>query len=148
MSLEDHRGEEYKRVAPAFKPFGGAGHTIGLPPGGSQARTTLSTASSGSTASEVSPLEQLAAKRLNTSSSSTTIRLRLPDMSTHVSIRIDTNRTLGDLRRFLTENVPALQMNTFEFLEPPATKIKRDDERQQISDTHLSNSTLVVRRTA
>ena len=149
VSLEDHRGEEYKRVAPAFKPFSGTGQTIGLS-GSNPNQRRSSVALSGGTASESSdssPLEKLAATRLNTSSSSTMIRLRLPDMSTPISIKIDTNRTLGDIRRFITENVPSLQMNTFEFLEPPATKIKRDDERRKISDSRLANSTLVIRRT-
>jgi len=84
---------------------------------------------------------------LKTSSSSTTIRLRLPDISTPICIKIDLNRTLADVRRFLNENVPSLQTNTFEFLEPPSTKIKREDEKRKISDANLSNSTLAVRRT-
>jgi hypothetical protein len=85
---------------------------------------------------------------LKTSSSSTTIHLRLPDISTPICIKIDLNRTLADIRRFLNENVPSLQTNTFEFLEPPSTKIKREDEKRKISDANLSNSTLAVRRTA
>jgi UBX domain-containing protein 1 len=152
VRLEDHRGEEYKRVTPAFKPFGGTGHTIGLPPGSGQAQSKSSVISPVHTETgppDASRLEQLAEKRLKTSSSSsTTIRLRLPDISTPISIKIDLNRTLGDVRRFLNENVPSLQSNTFEFMEPPSTKIKREDERRKIGDAHLANSTLAVRRTA
>jgi hypothetical protein len=154
VRLEDHRGEEYKHVAPAFKPFGGSGHTVGLPQSnissgqGSSRSSNASSVSSASGPIDTDRLEQLAEKRLKTSSSSTTIRLRLPDFATPISIRIDLNRTLADVRKFLNENVPSLQSNTFEFLEPPAAKIKREDERRKISDSKLSNSTLVVRRTA
>ncbi len=93
-------------------------------------------------------LEQLAEKRLKTSLLSTTIRLRLPDISTPICIKIDLNRTLGDVRRFLAENVPSLQSNAFEFMIPPSTKIKREDERRKISDADLSNSAIAVRRVA
>ncbi len=151
VRLEDHRGEEYKRVVPAFKPFGGTGHTVGLPGGSGQAPFKSSIASSVNTASEsldTNRLEQLAEKRLKTSSSSTTIRLRLPDISTPLRIQIDLNRTLADVRKFLNENVPSLQSNTFEFMEPPSTKIKREDEKRKISDAKLSNSTLAIRRLA
>jgi len=144
VRLEDHRGEEYKRVAPTFKPFGGAGHSVGLP-GSGQAQSKSSVASPGDP--DASRLEQLAEKRLRTSPLSTTIRLRLPDISTPICIKIDLGRTLGDVRRFLNENVPSLQSNTFEFMEPPSTKIKREDERRKIGDANLSNSTLAVRRT-
>ncbi len=129
----------------------GAGHTVGLPLGSAQTQFKSSVVSPVNTASgdpDVSHLEQLAEKRLKTSSSSTTIRLRLPDMSIPISIKIDLNRTLGDVRKFLNENVASLQSNTFEFMEPPSTKIKREDERRKIGDAHLANSTLAVRRTA
>ena len=151
VQLEDHRGEEYKRVAPAFKPFTGTGHTIGLPPGSASVQQKSSVISPIHTESgppDAARLEQIAERRLKTTSSSTTIRLRLPDLSTPISVKIDLNRTLGDVRRFLTENVPSLQSNSFEFMEPPSKKIKREDERQKISDTHLANSTLAVRKTA
>jgi len=144
VRLEDHHTEEYKRVEPTFKAFTGTGHAIGLP----TSNRPLATASVSNSPVDAVQLEQLAAKRLKTSSTSTVIRLRLPDLSVPVTIPIDLNRTLADVRRFLTENVPILQANTFEFLEPPATKIKREDERKKISDARLANSTLVVRRTA
>ena len=93
-------------------------------------------------------LEDIARKRLRCSiSSSTIIRLRLPDISTPLCIPIDLHRTLADVRKFLAENIPSLQSNTFEFMEPPSTRIQRDDEKQRIKDSKLSNSTLVVRRT-
>jgi hypothetical protein len=150
VRLEDHRGEEYKRVAPAFKPFGGTGHTVGLPAAGqTQFRSSIASPVSTATGSpDAARLEQLAEKRLKTSLLSTTIRLRLPDISTPICIKIDLNRTLGDVRRFLTENVPSLQSNAFEFMIPPSTKIKREDERRKISDADLSNSALAVRRVA
>jgi hypothetical protein len=33
-------------------------------------------------------------------------------------------------------------------MEPPSTKIKREDEKRKISDAKLSNSTLAIRRLA
>ncbi|CAF1260370.1 unnamed protein product [Adineta steineri] len=150
VRLEDHRGEEYKRVAPSFKPFHGTGHTLGLS-GSDRAAFKSSTASPVSVVPETIDtrrLEQLATKQLKTSSSSTTIRLRLPDISTPICIQIDLNRTLADVRQFLTENIPSLQSNKFEFMEPPSTKINRDNEKRKISDAKLLNSTLAVRRIA
>ncbi|CAF3149019.1 unnamed protein product [Rotaria sp. Silwood2] len=150
VRLEDHRDEEYKRVAPTLKPFGGTGNTVGFP-GLEQIPFKSSIASPANAASGSSNgnnLETLAERHLKTSSSSTTIRLRLPDASIPICIKIDLNRTLAEVRKFLTENVHSLQSNAFEFMEPPATKIKREDERRQIRDTNLSNSTLVVRRIA
>ncbi|CAF1528042.1 unnamed protein product [Adineta ricciae] len=138
VSLEDHRGEEYKRVAPTFKPFTGTGHTIGAPRSNQAESDTL----------DLHRLEDIARQRLRRSiSSSTIIRLRLPDISTPLCIPIDLHRTLADVRKFLTENIPSLQSNTFEFMEPPSTRIQRDDENQRIKDSKLSNSMLVVRRT-
>jgi hypothetical protein len=143
-------------MAPQFKPFGGAGHMLGSPaPNVSPSTTTgqspfkPSTASTSSTASastDTNQLEKLAEQRLKSSSSSTTIRLRLPDSSTPIRIAIDLNRTLADIRKFLSENVPSLQSNQFEFIEPPSTKIKREDETKTISDAKLTNATLAIRR--
>ncbi|CAF1287675.1 unnamed protein product, partial [Rotaria sp. Silwood1] len=148
VRLKDHRDEEYKHVAPKFKPFGGSGNTVGIS-NAEQTPFKSSMVSSGNTtldSSDEKSLEILAEKRLKSSSSSTTIRLRLPDMSKPICIKIDLNRTLDDIRKFLTENVQSLRSNAFEFMEPPSTKIKREDERRKISDTKLSNSALVVRR--
>ena len=117
--------------------------TVGQAPLKSSMTSTSNTAS---TSSDTNHLEQLAEQRLKSSSSSTTIRLRLPDVSTPVRIAIDLNRTLGDIRKFLNENIPSLQSNQFEFIEPPATKIKREDESKTISAAKLTNATLAIRR--
>ncbi|CAF1306906.1 unnamed protein product [Rotaria magnacalcarata] len=150
VSLEDRRSEECKRVTLVFKPFAGTGHVVGLS-GSAQVPFQASSASHtnktvGTPDADI--LEKLAEKSLKTSSSSTTIRLRLPDISIPVRIQLDLNRTLTDVRKFLNENVPSLQTNAFEFMEPPSTKIKREVEKGKICDTNISNSTLVVRRTA
>lgn len=152
VRLEDHRGEDYKQVAPTFKPFGGAGHMLGSPAPNitSSATTTQSSlkASTGAapTSTDTNRLEELAQQRLKSSSSSTTLRLRLPDLSTPVRIDIDLNRTLVDVRAFLQENVSSLSGSQFEFIEPPASKIKREDETKTISDAKLTNATLAIRR--
>ena len=157
--MEDHRGEEYKPMAPQFKPFGGAGHMLGSPAPNLTTTTTTTTTTqassrsattSGSQAASASndsnQLEKLAEQQLKTSSSSTMIRLRLPDSATPLRIPIDLNRTLADVRKFLSENVPTLASNQFEFIEPPSTKIKREDESKSISAAKLTNATLAVRR--
>lgn len=105
-----------------------------------------STTTSSSTAPDTGRLEKLAEQQLKTSTSSTTIRLRLPDLSTPLTVPIDLNRTLAELRKFLQENIPSLQSNQFEFIEPPSIKIKREDETKSISAAKLNNATLVVRR--
>ncbi|CAF4860301.1 unnamed protein product, partial [Rotaria magnacalcarata] len=157
VRLEDHRHEEYKPIAPQFKPFGGAGHMLGSPtPTVAQTTATrgnplqpssATTASSAvSTSVDLSNLEKLAEQQLKSSSSSTVIRLRLPDVSVPIRIVIDLNRTLADVRKFLNQNVPSLQSNQYQFLEPPATKIKHEDETKTISEAKLSNATLAIRR--
>jgi hypothetical protein len=108
--------------------------------------SVASTSSTASASTDSSHLEKLAEQQLKSSSSSTTIRLRLPDLSTPIRIVIDLNRTLVDLRKFLSENVPSLQSNQFEFIEPPSTKIKREDESKTIGDAKLTNATLAIRR--
>jgi len=107
---------------------------------------TTSTSSTASASTASNQLEKLAEQQLKSSSSSTTIRLRLPDSSTPLRISIDLNRTLADVRKFLSTNVPSLASNQFEFIEPPSTKIKREDETKTISDAKLTNATLAVRR--
>jgi hypothetical protein len=124
---------------------------LGSPaPNVTQSTTTRQSPSVASTSSTPSTdsnhLEKLAEQQLKSSSSSTTIRLRLPDLSTPIRIVIDLNRTLADLRKFLSENVPSLQSNQFEFIEPPSTKIKREDESKTIGDAKLTNATLAIRR--
>ncbi|CAF0752598.1 unnamed protein product [Adineta ricciae] len=156
VRLEDHRGEEYKPQAPQFKPFGGAGHMLGSPaPNVSQSTTTgpvpskssmASSSTTVSTTTDSDRLEKLAEQQLKSSSSSTTIRLRLPDLSTPVRIAIGLDRTLADVRKLLIENVPSLQSSQFEFIEPPSTKIKREDESKTVRDAKLTNATLAVRR--
>lgn len=105
-----------------------------------------SSSTTASTATDSDRLEKLAEQQLKSSSSSTTIRLRLPDLSTPVRIAIGLDRTLADLRKLLSGNVPSLQSNQFEFIEPPSTKIKREDETKTVGDAKLTNATLIVRR--
>jgi hypothetical protein len=107
-----------------------------------------STSSTASAPTDTNHLEKLAEQRLKSSSSATTIRLRLPDSSTPIRIAIDLNRTLADVRKFLQENVPSLGSNQFEFIEPPSTKIKREDETKTINDAKLTNATLAIRRSS
>ena len=157
VRLEDHRGEDYKPVAAQFKPFGGAGHMLGSPApnvtpsttaGQSTVKpaTTSTTSAAASASTDVSQLEKLAEQQLKSSSSSTTIRLRLPDSAAPLRVVIDLNRTLADVRKFLSTNVPSLASNQFEFIEPPSTKIKREDETKTIGDAKLTNAMLAVRR--
>ncbi|CAF4862942.1 unnamed protein product, partial [Rotaria sp. Silwood1] len=144
-----HRDEEYKHVTPKFKPFDGTSNTVDIA-GAQQNPYKSSMVSPGNTTlnpSDGNNLEMLAEICLKTSSSSTTIRLRISDVSKPICVKIDLNRTLDDIRKFLTENVQSLRSNAFKFMEPPSTKINREDERKK-SDTKLSNSTLVVRQTA
>ena len=110
--------------------------------------TTASSASASNTAVDTSRLEKLAQQRLKTSSSSTTIRLRLPDASAPLNVAIDLTRTLAEVRQFLQENIPSLQSSQFEFIEPPSIKIKREDEKKTISEAKLTNAALVIRRSS
>ena len=114
-----------------------------------QTLTRASTTTGGSSisvATDNNRLEQLAEQSLKSSSASTNLRLRLPDSSTPIRIAIDLNRTLADVRKFLSENLPSLQSSQFEFIEPPSTKIKREDETKSIAEAKLNNATLAIRR--
>ena len=77
----------------------------------------------------------------------TTIRLRLPGVSTPANIRLGINRTLNEIRQLICETITSFQITTFEFMQPPAMKINFDDEKKTIQQLKLSNSVLSVRKT-
>ena len=95
---------------------------------------------------DIPRLEKIAERYLKTSSKATVIRLRLPDISTPLTIHIDLNRSLMDIRQMIIDNIPELRSNAFEFLEPPSTRIRAEDERRPISNTRFGHSTLAVHR--
>ena len=76
----------------------------------------------------------------------TVLRLRLPDLATPVNIRLSTDRTLDDVRQLLVETISSLKTTPFEFMEPPALKIKREDEKKTIAEGKLTNAVLTVKR--
>ncbi|CAF1646839.1 unnamed protein product, partial [Didymodactylos carnosus] len=64
-----------------------------------------------------------------------------PDISAPIQIKIGVQRTLNDVRQFLST---VLKRN-FEFIEPPATKIKVEDEIKTLIELKLTNAMVVVR---
>ncbi|CAF3615781.1 unnamed protein product [Rotaria socialis] len=140
VSLEAHRSEKYTRVTLAFRLFAGTGHVVDL--SGSGLAPFQSSSASHTSKTVETPdavvLEKLAESFLKTSPSSTSIRLRLPDISIPVRIQLDLNRTLIDVRKFLNGNVSSLQTNAFEFMGLPLTKIKREAEKRKICDRNIS----------
>ncbi|CAF0854679.1 unnamed protein product [Adineta ricciae] len=76
----------------------------------------------------------------------TTLRLRLPDISTPVNIRLSTDRTLNEVRHLLCSTISSFETNPFEFMEPPATKIKLEDESKTINEAKLMNAVLTVKK--
>lgn len=123
--------------------FGGEGHSM---------LETTTTASSSTTTiieSDRNRLEQVAQERfgqIKDGQTMTTIRLRLPDTANPVNIRLSTDRTLNDIRQLLSDTITQLKTTSFEFIEPPAMKIKFEDEKKTIKDAKLMNAVLTVKK--
>jgi hypothetical protein len=123
--------------------FGGEGHSM---------LETTTTASSSTTTiieSDRNRLEQVAQERfgqIKDGQTMTTIRLRLPDTANPVNIRLSTDRTLNDIRQILLDTITQLKTMSFEFIEPPAMKIKVEDEKKTIKDAKLMNAVLTVKK--
>jgi hypothetical protein len=123
--------------------FGGEGHSML----GTKSTTTIT---STTIQSDRNRLEQVAEERFNKiqeGQTMTTIRLRLPDTASPVNIRLSTDRTLNDIRQLLRDTMKQFQTITFEFIEPPAMKIKLEDENKTINEAKLMNAVLTVKKT-
>lgn len=128
--------------------FSGQGHSM-LDPSPAASAATTATATTTSMASDRDRLEQLAKERFGTAADGqtlTTLRLRLPDVATPVNLRLSTDRTLNDVRRLLCDTIPMFETMPFEFMVPPATKIKPDEENQTLSEAKLTNAALTVKK--
>ena len=124
--------------------FGGEGHSMLQTPAAAATKSATSTVES-----DRSRLEQVAQERFanaNEGQTMTVLRLRLPDLATPVNIRLSTDRTLDDVRQLLGETIASLKTTPFEFMEPPALKIKREDEKKTIAEAKLTNAVLTVKR--
>ena len=127
--------------------FGGEGHSMLQTSATAAAAATKSATSTDE--SNRSRLEQAAQERFgnaNEGQTMTVLRLRLPDLATPVNIRLSTDRTLDDVRQLLVETISSLKTTPFEFMEPPALKIKREDEKKTIAEGKLTNAVLTVKR--
>ncbi len=94
-------------------------------------------------------LEQVAQERFGNTKEGqiiTTIRLRLPDTASPINIRLSTDRTLNDIRQLLRDTMTQFKTQSFEFIEPPAMKIKLEDEKKTINDAKLMNAVLTVKK--
>jgi hypothetical protein len=94
-------------------------------------------------------LEQVAQERfgnLKEGQTMTTVRLRLSDTPNPINIRLSTDRTLNDIRQLLRDTMSSYKTNSFEFIEPPAMKIKLEDEKKTIHDAKLTNAVLTVKK--
>jgi hypothetical protein len=122
--------------------FGGQGYSM---------LETASTTKTSSTTNESdrSRLEQMAQERfgkIKEGQTITTIRLRLPDEASPVNIRLSTDQTLNDIRQLLRDTMTQLKTISFEFIEPPATKINLENEKKTIKDMNLMNAVLNVKK--
>lgn len=118
--------------------FGGEGHSM------------VDTSNKTSTnESDHQRFEKVARERFGTAKEGqtmTALRFRLPGVATPVNIRLSSDRTLDDVRQLLCETIPSFQVNPFEFVEPPAMKIKEEDERKTLSEAKLLNAMLTVKK--
>lgn len=123
--------------------FGGEGHSM------LNSNSKTASSATNNLDGDRNRLEQLAQERfgnLNEGQTLTTIRLRLPDTANPVSIRLGTDRTLNDIRQLLRETIPAFKAGSFEFMVPPAMKIRLDEEKKTIQDARLTNAVLTVKK--
>lgn len=121
--------------------FGGEGHSM------LDASSTTKTSSPNE--SDRSRLEQAVKERFGNEKEGekmTTIRLRLPDLATPVNVRLSVNRTLNEIRHLLCDTIKLFQSTPFEFMEPPAQKIKVEDENKTIEEAKLMNAVLNVKK--
>jgi hypothetical protein len=147
--LERIRGADTRAIEAALtkyyketSAFGGAGHS--MLDTSSAAKATPATIES-----DRSRLEQVAEERfgkIQEGQTMTTIRLRLPDAASPVNIRLSTDRTLNDVRQLLRETMTQFKTTSFEFIEPPAMKIKTEDEKKTLNDAKLTNAVLTVKK--
>jgi hypothetical protein len=123
--------------------FGGEGHSM------LETKSTIEKIVSPTIESDGNRLEKAAEERFGNvteGQTMTTLRLRLPDISTPVNIRLSTDRTLNEVRHLLCDTIPLFQTTPFEFMEPPATKLKLDDENKTIEEAKLKNAVLTVKK--
>ncbi|CAF0916121.1 unnamed protein product [Adineta steineri] len=123
--------------------FGGEGHSM------LDSKTTETASSKATVESDRERFEKVAEERFGTSKEGetmTTLRLRLPDISSPISIRLSTDRTLNDIRHLICETITLFETTPFEFMEPPAIKIKLDDENKTIKEAKLMNAVLIIKK--
>lgn len=148
--LERVRGADTDKIAAALakyyketSTFGGQGHSM------LETDSTITKIVSPTIESDRNLLEKAAEERFGNvteGQTMTTLRLRLPDISTPVNIRLSTDRTLNEVRHLLCDTIPLFQTTPFEFMEPPATKLKLDDENKTIEEAKLKNAVLTVKK--
>jgi hypothetical protein len=138
-SIEKALAKYYKETLS----FGGEGHSM------LESNTTTVNISSSTIESDHNRLEQAAKERfgnITEGQTMTTIRLRLPDIANPVNIRLSTDRTLNDVRHLLCDTITLFETTPFEFMEPPAMKIKLEDENKTISEAKLTNAVLTIKK--
>ncbi len=148
--LERIRGGDTRAIEAALtkyykdtSAFGGEGHSML----GTSSTTKIS--STTTIESDRNHLEQVAQERFGSikeGQTMTTIRLRLPDTVNPINIRLSTDRTLNDIRQLLRDTITQFKTVSFEFIEPPAMKIKLEDEKKTINDAKLMNAVLTVKK--
>ena len=138
-AIESALKKHYKETSA----FSGTGHSM------LESNSTISTLAKPTEQSDCDRLEQAAKKRFGDEKEGdtmTTLRLRLPDLAKPINIRLSTFHTLSEIRHLLCENIEAFQTTPFEFMVPPAMKIKLEDEDQTIAEAKLANAALIVKK--
>jgi hypothetical protein len=138
-AIESTLAKYYKETAA----FGGEGHSM-LEPNSTIGKIVAPIAQS-----DYQHLEQTAQERFGNvkeGESMTALRLRFPDVAKPVNIRLNTYQTLSDVRHLICDTIESFQITPFEFMQPPAIKIKLEDENQTIEEAKLKNAVLIVKK--
>lgn len=148
--LERIQGADINAIESALKKhyketsaFSGTGHSM------LESNSTISNLVKPAEQSDYDRFEQAAKKRFadeKEGGTMTTLRLRLPDVAKPINIQLSTYHTLSEIRHLLCENIEAFQVTPFEFMVPPATKIKLEEEDQTIAEAKLANAALIVKK--
>lgn len=142
-AIEKALAKHYKETTA----FSGEGHSMLEP----STKTTTNVAASSTVESDRDRLEKAAQERfgkVEEGQTMTTLRLRLPDIATPINIRLSPDQTLTDVRHLLCQTITLFETTPFEFMQPPAMKIKLEDESKTLSEAKLTNAVLTIKKSS
>lgn len=101
LQLDPHKGENYVKPKPKYKPFSGSGQRLGSPtPGASSTMSAPSSSQPAAAQSSSSPASSAPTNEVDESQPVLTLQIRLGD-GTRLQSRFNTSQTIGDVYEFV-----------------------------------------------